>query len=194
MPSGDEPSAAAAAGASSDEPVVLEDLVALVRLPGIYRKVDRVLARMRESFRFPEDSPFLLVDEAPGDGVVEYGLRWRDADERLELFAGLSWGDVGHDPLWEVRIQGLEGVDCAALRRGGLLRMAARRAESRFSEWDRFWHEDQGESSYLIGASAACTRFLEEDHPDVVASDYLADALHALHRSGAIHALLEAAR
>ncbi len=180
------------AGNPAQEPVVLEDMIAVVRLPALFRKVDRILERMTGSFQLPADSSFTLQDPKPGDGVHEYGLRWTDAKAGLSLFAGMTWGDLGHDPLWEVRLEGGPEVDAAALRSSGMLRMAARRAESRFSEWDRFWHEDQAEAGYLIGASAACTRYLEEQNPDGTAAEYLAGALHALHRSGALSALREA--
>ncbi|RMH05325.1 MAG: hypothetical protein D6702_00620 [Planctomycetota bacterium] len=175
-----------------DEPVVIEDLAAVVRIPSLQRKIRRILDRMLSSFQFPEDSPFRLVSPEPGDGVLEYGLRWRDPESGLSLFAGMSWGDGGHDPLWEVRLEAATGTDPGPLRASGLLRMAARRAESRFSEWDRFWHEDQAEAGFLIGASAACTRFLEETNPDGTAAEYLAGALHALHRSGALDAVRSA--
>ncbi len=191
-PPGSAPAPVPAPGTPASEPVVLEDMIAVVRLPTLFRKVDRILERMRSSFSLPEDSSFRLVSERPADGVHEYGMHWRDEKAHLELFAGMAWGALGHDPLWEVRLQAGPPVDPAALRTSGMLRMAARRAESRFSEWDRFWHEDQAEAGYLIGASAACTRFLEEENPDGTAAEYLAGALHALHRSGALEALREA--
>ncbi|MBC8328636.1 MAG: hypothetical protein H8E31_07805 [Planctomycetes bacterium] len=192
-PPGASPAAALDPGAPTAEPVVLEDMIAVVRLPALFRKIDAVLERMLSSFSLPEDSSFRLASAKAGDGVHEYGLRWTDAEAHLVLFAGMSWGALGHDPLWEVRLQGGPEVGAAALRASGMLRMAARRAESRFSEWDRFWHEDQAEAGYLVGASAACTRFLEEENPDGTAAEYLSGALHALHRSGALQALREAA-
>ena len=189
----EEPSSPKQAAPRQD-PVVVEDLAAVLRIPSAYRKVDRVLESMRSSFELPDDHPFRPWGDGPGDKVREYGLAWRDADELLQLFAGMSWGDSGHDPLWEVRVEALEALDPNSLREGKLHRLAARRAESRFREWDRFWHEDQTEARFLIGASAACTRFLEETDPDATAAEYLAGALHALHVSGALHALLQAAR
>jgi hypothetical protein len=191
-PGGDPPPVQPAPPSGNEEPVVLEDMIAVVRLPALFRKLDRVLERMAASFTMPADSPFQAVSSKPADGVHEYGLRWVDPQAGLRLFAGMAWGDLGHDPLWEVRLQAHPDADIASLRSSGMLRMAARRAESRFSEWDRFWHEDQAEPGYLIGASAACTRFLEEANPDAVAAEYLAGALHALHRSGALSALREA--
>ncbi len=189
-----EPPAGEEAPPPGSEAIVLEDLVAVIRLPGVFRKVERVLERMLASFRLPEDSPFRPWGEGPGDGRLEYGLRWRDTDGLLEVFAGMAWGDQGHDPLWEVRVAALPPVDADRIRRARLHRAAARRAESRFREWDVFWHEDRTEGSFLVGASAACTRFLEENDPDAVAAEYLAGALHALHASGALGALLEVAR
>lgn len=176
------------------EPVMVEDLVALVRLPALFEKLDRVLAMVRSAQVLPEGYPMQLSSEKPADGKLHYGLVWRDDQSGLELFAGLSWGDAGHDPAWEVRVQSSPGLDLAPLRARGLHRLAAKRAESRFSEWDHFWHEDTIDERYLVGASAACTRFLEEEHPDRTATEYLIGALHALHASGALHALIQAAR
>jgi hypothetical protein len=72
--------------------------------------------------------------------------------------------------------------------------IGARRAGARFSEWDRFWHEEEAASPLLIGASAACTRFLEDEDPERSASDYLGGALYALWASGALDGLLAAVR
>lgn len=176
------------------EPVVIEDLAALLRLPRLLGKVDRILAEVRTAGVFPEDFPMALATAEPGDGRVEYGLRWRDTGGALELFAGLVWGDAGQDPAWEVRVGLPASADAGAFRARGLHRLAAKQAESRFSEWDYFWHEDRGQPSHLVGVTAACTRFLEEEDPDRTARDYLAGALHALQASGALHILLQAAR
>ncbi|HEX9794186.1 MAG TPA: hypothetical protein VGC54_09420 [Planctomycetota bacterium] len=191
-PAGPDPESLRQEGGA--DPVVLEDLTAVLRLPGLFRKLDKVLAAVTESFQLPEDSPFRPHGDGPGDGVHEYGFYWRDPDQLLQLFAGLSWGEAGHDPLWEVRIEALAALDPEQLRAGGLHRIAARRAEGRFSEWDSFWHEDKTRTSYLIGASAAATRFLEEENPDATAAEYLSGAVYALSASGSLGALLEAAR
>lgn len=184
-----------AASDPNRDPIVLEDLAAALRLPVLMRKIDRVLARVELSFPFPaEELAFESAPLVPSDGFHEYGLHWRDGGGLLQVFAGMSWGEQGHDPLWEVRVEALPGFDPADIRVSGLHRIAARRAENRFSEWDRFWWEDNREQRYLIGASAACTRFLEEPDPDASAAEYLAGALHSLCRSGALSALLEAAR
>lgn len=192
------PPESAGPGGSPDQPpadpIALEELAAVVRLPGLYRKIDRVLRGMRDSFELPDDFPLQLVSETPGDAVHEYGLLWRDPQRLLQLFAGMTWGPNGYDPLWEVRIETLPPLQPDWLRERGLHRQAARRAESRFSEWDHFWHEDKTEEAFLVGASAACTRFLEESDPDTTAAEYLAGALHSLFVSGALQALLEAAR
>ncbi|TAH36969.1 MAG: hypothetical protein EYC70_08270 [Planctomycetota bacterium] len=178
---------------ASTDPIALEDLAAVVRVPGLYRKIERVLHSMRESFELPDDFPMQLVSEEPGDRVHEYGLYWQDAQRLLRLFAGMTWGASGYDPLWEVRVEAQPPFKPEWLRQSGLHRQAARRAESRFSEWDHFWHEDKTEEAFLVGASAACTRFLEEPDPDATAAEYLAGALHSLCVSGALHALIEAA-
>ena len=177
---------------ATQDPVVLEDLAAVLRLPGLFRKLDRVLSRMLQSFGEPADFGFGRVTERPTDGVLEYGHRWRDPEDLLAVFAGLTWGDSGHDPLWEVRIEALPRVDPTVVRERDLHRIAARRAESRFREWDRFWYEDTVCPEFLFGASAAGTRFLEETDPDGTAAEYLGGALYALHASGAARGLLEA--
>lgn len=192
LPPEEEEAGAGAERAPSD-PIALEDLAAAVRIPGLYRKINRVLARMRESFGTPEDFPMEPVSDTPGDAVQEYGLYWQDRGHLLQLFAGMTWGDSGYDPLWEVRVEALPPLNPDWLRAAGLHRLAARRAESRFSEWDHFWHEDKTEERFLVGASAACTRFLEEQDSDGTAAEYLAGALHSLLVSGALQALVQAA-
>jgi len=176
------------------EPVVLEDLAALLRLPSLFAKLDRVLLVMQANHQFPSDFPLELLSTQPGDGVREYGLSWSDPQRQMRLFAGITWGTEGHDPIWEVRVELLPPLDPAILRTGGLHRIAARRAESRFSDWDRFWFEDNPKSHILFGASASCTRFFEEPHPDATAANYLASALYALQTSGSLQALLAASR
>lgn len=191
-PPGDSP---AAPDPSPDrlEPLLLEDLVALVRLPTLFRRIEAVIRRALLHFDFPPDAPFRLLDERPGDGVTEYGLRWSDAAGRLRLFAGMSWLEQGHDPAWEVRVDAGSKAVARALHARRWPQMCARRAESRFTEWDRFWHEEDPKSWTLLGASAAATRFLEDEEPEGSAAEYLGGALYALHASGALHALLEAA-
>ncbi|KAA3615164.1 MAG: hypothetical protein DWQ01_00120 [Planctomycetota bacterium] len=173
------------------EPVVLEDLVAAVRLPHLLGKLQRVLTRCRNSFQFPLDYPMVPLPEGAGEGWVDYGMRWADRYGSLLLFAGLSWGQAGHDPVWEVRLQALPGFSPDSLRQNGLHRAAARMAEGHFQEWDRFWHEDRPGETLLLGCSAAATRFLEEPDPDATAADYLAGALYALFASGALKALVD---
>lgn len=176
------------------EPVVLEDLAALIRLPSLFAKLDRVLLAMQANHQFPSDFPLKLLSTVPGDGIREYGLSWSDPQRQMRLFAGITWGTEGHDPIWVVRVELLPPLNPAILRRGGLHRIAARRAESRFSDWDRFWFEDDPKSYVLFGASASCTRFFEEPHPDATAANYLASALYALQTSGTLQALLAAIR
>ncbi|MCH2101628.1 MAG: hypothetical protein MK209_06870 [Planctomycetes bacterium] len=175
------------------EPVVLEDLAALIRLPSLFEKLDRVMLEVQRQYVPPEDFPFRLLADRPGDGVREYGLSFSDPQRLLRTFAGISWGAEGHDPIWEVRVEALPALDPARVRNGGFHRIAAKRAETRFSDWDRFWHEDNPKSWLLFGASASCTRFFEEDHPDSTAANYLASALYALQSSGALQALLNLA-
>jgi hypothetical protein len=182
------------AKAPSTEPVVLEDLAALIRLPTLFQKLNRVLLLMQANHQFAEDFPLQQLSTVPGDGIREYGLSWSDPDRQLRLFAGITWGTEGHDPIWEVRVELLPPLDPAILRQNGLHRIAARRAESRFSDWDRFWHDDDVNSHILMGASASCTRFFEEPHPDATAANYLASALYALQASGSLQALLAAIR
>jgi hypothetical protein len=172
------------------EPIVLEDLAALLRIPALFGKIDKVLWAMQLNFRLPDDFPFQLLSPSPGDGVREYGLSWSDEGRKLRLFAGMSWGTEGHDPIWEVRVEALPPVDAAALHQAGVPRIAAKRAESRFSEWDRFWYEEKADSALLFGASASCTRFFEEPHPDATAANYMSSALYALQASGALQTVL----
>jgi hypothetical protein len=180
--------------APQTEPIVLEDLASLVRLPNLFQKLDRVLLVMQANHQFPEDFPFNLLSSDPGDGIREYGLSWSDPQRQLRLFAGMTWGTDGHDPIWEVRVELLPPLNPEFLRRASLHSIAARRAESRFSDWDRFWSEDNPTSHILLGASASCTRFFEEPHPDATAANYLASALYALQASGSLQALLAAIR
>lgn len=193
LPPGDPP---AAPDPSPDrlEPLLLEDFVALVRLPTLFRRIDAVIQRALLHFELPADSVFRLEGEQAGDGVVEYGLRWRDAHGRLRLFLGMSWLELGNDPAWEVRLDAGTPAIASALHALRWPQLCARRAESRFTEWDRFWHEEDLKSMTLLGASAAATRFLEDEEPEASAAEYLGGALYALHASGALHALLEAAR
>ena len=172
------------------EPVVLEDLAALIRLPMLFEKLDRVLLEVQRQYQPPEGYPFQLLGHRPGDGVREYGLSWADEARTLRVFAGMSWGAEGHDPIWEVRVEALPSLDAERIRSGGFHRIAAKRAETRFSDWDRFWHEDDPKSWLLFGASASCTRFFEEENPDSTAANYLASALYALQSSGALQAVL----
>lgn len=173
---------------------MLEDLTAAVRLPGFFRRVRRVLDRACDTFHLPDDAPLRRLAPDPGDGVVEFGYRWSDAQGLLQLFLGLSWGDQGHDPIWEVRVETTSLELAAYLRSGNWHRLAARRAESRFSEWDRFWQEEEATTGLLFGVSAAATRFFEDEDPERMAADYLGGALYSLHASGALQALLEVAR
>ncbi len=176
------------------EPVVVEDLAAVIRLPALLGKIRRVLAQVLVLDQAPADFPFQLLSKVPGDGIREYGLSWSDRDQLLRVFAGMTWGTEGHDPIWEVRVEVLPPADPASLRARALHQIAARRADSRFSEWDRFWHEEDNKSHILFGASAACTRFFEEEDPDQTATNYLAGALYALRASGALEAVLAAQR
>jgi len=176
------------------EPVTLEDLAAAVRIPHLFRKVERVLGIVSTSLSSAPALPMQASAGGPADGVRQYGLTWHDEKGLLTLFAGLSWGEEGHDPLWEVRLEAQPGFDPDLLRRGGLHAIAARRAGTRFTEWDRFWHEDTSGKALLLGASAAATRFLEEEDPDATAAEYLSGALYALSASGALGALVQAAR
>jgi len=176
------------------EPIVLEDLAAAIRIPHLFRKVGRVLGIVRASLSSAPALPMQASAGSPGNGVRQYGLTWSDEKGLLALFAGLSWGEEGHDPLWEVRLEAQPGFDPDLLRRGGLHAIAARRAGTRFSEWDQFWHEDAAGKTLLLGASAAATRFLEEEDPDATAAEYLSGALYALSASGALGALVQAAR
>jgi len=192
-PPGDPP-AAPDSGPDRLEPLLLEDFVALVRLPTLFRRVDAVIQRALLHFELPSDSPFRLESERASDGVVEYGLRWSDAHGRLRIFLGMSWLEQGNDPAWEVRMDAGNARIAAALHARRWPHLCARRAESRFTEWDRFWHEEDLKSLTLLGASAAATRFLEDEEPEASAAEYLGGAFYALHASGALHALLEAAR
>lgn len=180
----------AASALPRTEPVVLEDLAALLRLPTLFEKLDRVLAEVQRQYQAPEGFPFQLLLPQAGDGVREYGLSWADPQRLLRVFAGMSWGAEGHDPIWEVRVEALPQLDPSTIRAGAFHRIAAKRAETRFSDWDHFWHEDDAKSWLLFGASASCTRFFEEEHPDSTAANYLASALYALQSSGALQAVL----
>lgn len=193
LPPGDPP-AAPDSGPDRLEPLLLEDFVALVRLPTLFRRIDAVIRRALLQFELPNDSPFQLESAQPADGVVEYGLRWSDARGRLRLFLGMSWLEQGNDPAWEVRVDAGAETIARSLHARRWPLLCARRAESRFTEWDRFWHEEDVKSLTLLGASAAATRFLEDEEPEASAAEYLGGALYALHASGALHALLEAAR
>ncbi len=189
-----EPPLAPEAGAERLEPILLEDLTAVVRLPTLFRKVDAVIERALREFDLPADSPFVRESAQPGDGVMEHGRSWTDREGLLRIFLGMSWFEQGHDPAWEVRVEARSETVALALRARRWQQMCARRAESRFTEWDRFWHEDEPRALQLLGASAACTRFLEDEEPEASASEYLGGAFYALHASGALHALLQAAR
>lgn len=172
------------------EPIVLEDLAALIRLPSLFEKLERVLLDVQRQYQAPEGYPFQLITPRAGDGVREYGLSWTDPQHLLRVFAGMSWGAEGHDPIWEVRVEALPALDPTRIRAGNFHRIAAKRAETRFSDWDRFWHEDDPKAWLLFGASASCTRFFEEENPDATAANYLASALYALQSSGALQAVL----
>jgi hypothetical protein len=176
------------------EPIVLEDLVTVIRLPALFKKLDRILAHVLQLYQFPDDYPFEILSTRASDGIHEYGISWSDKKRLLRIFAGMCWGTEGHDPIWEARVECLSPGGAEPIKQQDLHRMAARRADGRFSEWDRFWSEDESSSEVLIGASAACSRFFEEAKPDQVAAEYLAGALHAMQASGALLALLEAAQ
>lgn len=174
--------------------MVLEDLVALIRLPGMFARIRRVIDRARLQFALPSDSPFRAMAPTSAQGVTEFGDRWSDDGHHLMLFLGMTWGDQGHDPIWEVRIEATSVPLADALRNGGWTQLAARRAESRFSEWDRFWQEESKGEPLLLGASAAVTRFFEETDAEQTAADYLSGALYSLHASGALDAILGVAQ
>lgn len=174
------------------EPIVLEDLVTVIRLPALFKKLDRILANVLQLYQFPDDYPFKILSTCASDGIHEYGISWSDEKRLLRIFAGMCWGAEGHDPIWETRVECLSPGSAAPLKQQELHRMAAKRSDGRFSEWDRFWSEDQSGKEILFGASAACSRFFEETKPDQVAAEYLASALHAMQASGALLALLEA--
>lgn len=188
-----EPQRILASGTNAD-PMVLEDLVALIRIPGMFQRIRRVLDRARLQFALPADSPFRPMAASSAQGVTEFGDRWCDVEQNLMLFMGMSWGDQGHDPIWEVRLESPSIPLADALRSGGWARLASRRADSRFSEWDRFWHEEAKGVPLLLGASAAVTRFFEETDAEQTAADYLSGALYSLHASGALDALLAVAQ
>ncbi|MDA0667241.1 MAG: hypothetical protein O3A95_03515 [Planctomycetota bacterium] len=178
----------------SEDAIVLEDLAAAIRIPSLFRRVRHVLARAFSIYHLPDDSPFQLTSANPGNGEVDFGFRWMDPQGLLQIFLGMCWGEEGHDPIWEVRVEATS-VDLAAhLRTQHWHRLAARRADSRFSEWDRFWQEEEPTTTLLFGASAAVTRFFEEEYPERKAADYLAGALYALYASGAVTAILEVAK
>jgi hypothetical protein len=189
-----EPQRSVSSGHPRTNPIVLEDLAAVMRIPALFQRVTKVLDHARAVFVLPDDAPFLLVDPHPGDGHFEYGYRWMDKNNLLCVFVGMSWGDQGNDPLWEVRVEAGSPMLAEMLRSGNWHRLAARRAESRFSDWGKFWHEDLAGSESMLGASAAVTRFMEEDNAEHMAAEYLAGAFYALFASGALSALLEVAR
>ena len=120
---------------------------------------------------------------APCAQVVQ---RLQTANAEFDLYMVGSRQDDARIREWAQRAQ----IDPARVRNGGFHRIAAKRAETRFSDWDRFWHEDDPKSWLLFGASASCTRFFEEEHPDSTAANYLASALYALQSSGALQAVL----
>lgn len=189
-----EPQRSTSANPLSEDAIVLEDLASVIRIPNLFRRVRRVLDRAFAIYHLPEDSPFALTSTAPGNGETDFGYRWIDGQGLIQLFLGMAWGEKGHDPIWEVRVEA-DSTDLAThLRAGHWHRLAARRADSRFSEWDRFWQEDEPTATLLFGASAAVTRFFEEEDPERMAADYLAAALYSLHASGAVTAILEVAR
>lgn len=192
-PLGDAPSTAEA-GAERLDAILLEDLAAVVRIPTFFRKIEAVIDRALLEFDLPQDSPFVRESPRPGDGVVEYGLAWTDRAGLLRIFLGMCWLEQGHDPAWEVRVEARSERVARALRLRRWHQLCARRAESRFTEWDRFWHEDEAKALPLLGASAACTRFFEDEEPETSAAQYLGGAFYALHASGALPALLQAAR
>jgi len=175
-------------------PIVLEDLAAVMRIPTLFQRVKKVLDHARATFALPDDAPFLLVDPQPSDGRLEYGYRWMDNQNLLCVFVGMVWGDQGKDPVWEVRVETSSPELAEMLRAGNWHRLAARRAESRFSDWGKFWHEDLAGSASMLGASAAVTRFMEEDNAEHMAAEFLAGAFYALLASGALSALLEVAK
>jgi len=173
---------------------VLEDLAALLRLPTLFPRITKVLNHARAIFQLPNDAPFLLVDPNPGTGTHDWGYRWMDKNNLLMVFMGLSWGHQNCDPLWEVHVQCCDPKIAEMMRAGDWQVHAARRAETRFSEWDKFWHEDLAGTGVLLGTSAAATRFFEEESSEQMAAEYLGGAFYALHASGALQALLEVAR
>lgn len=173
---------------------MLEDLAAIMRIPDFLRRVRRVLDRAFAIYQPPDGTPLTLVSSSPGDGVVDFGFRWSDPQSLIQVFLGLSWGELGHDPIWEVRVEANSADLANHLRAGNWHRLAARRADSRFNEWDRFWQEDEPTSCLLFGASAAATRFFEEEDPERMAADYLAAALYSLIATGAVPAILEVAK
>jgi len=189
-----EPQRSTPANQLSEDAIVLEDLAAVIRIPSLFRRVRRILARAFEIYHLPDDSPFKLTAPEPGNGEIDFGFRWTDPQGLIQLFLGMSWGEEGHDPIWEVRVEANSNDLAAHLRTHHWHRLAARRADSRFTEWDRFWLEEEPTSALLFGASAAVTRFFEEEDPESMAADYLAGALYSLHASGAVTAILEVAR
>lgn len=189
-----KPQSSACSEQPRTDPIVLEDLAALVRLPGLFARITRVVDRARAIFSPPTDSPFLLVDTFPGDGLTDLGYRWMDKQNLLMVFVGMSWAKQGCDPIWEVRVETANPAIAEMMRAGNWHHHAAQRAESRFSEWGKFWHEDLADNGVLLGASAAVTRFFEEENAECMAAEYLAGAFYALFTSGALQALLEVAR
>ncbi len=173
---------------------MLEDLAAVTRIPALFQRLTKVLDHARAVFVLPDDALFILVDHQPGDGVVEYGYRFMDKSNLLCVFVGMAWGDQSKDPVWEVRVEAGSPELAEMLRSGNWHRLVARRAESRFSDWGKFWHEDLAGSSLMLGASAAVTRFMEEDNAEHMAAEFMAGAFYALFASGALSALLEVAK
>lgn len=189
-----EPQRPSPAKSLSEDAIVLEDLAAAMRIPSFFRRVRRVLARAFSVYHLPEDSPFQLVSTTPGHGEVDLGFRWMDSQGFVQIFLGMTWGEQGQDPIWEARVDANSTDLASHLRAHHWHRLAARRADSRFSQRGRFWLEDEPTTATLFGTSAAVTRFFEEENPERMAADYLAGALYALHASGAVTAILEVAR
>ncbi len=176
------------------DPLLIEDLASLIRLPIVAPKIEKIVRMAQAAFDPPDDYPLQPVEDVPSWKPNELGINWADPDSLIKIFCGLHWGMRGQDPMWEVRLETIPPLLPDSFRLGGLNRIAAKRAESRFREWDRFWHEEGPGNPVLLGASAPCTRFFEQDNPDCSAAEYLGGALHALQVSGAILALLDAAR
>ena len=80
------------------DPILLEDLASLVRIPILVPKVEQVLRMARAAFNPPEDYPLQPGAETPSLRPTEFGVDWTDADRLLRIFCGLHWGMKGHDP------------------------------------------------------------------------------------------------